>query len=168
MRPLAALLVCVTFIGMTAMFTRDRVGDVEDSASITRASAQSVSMEIVPTVPLAPDPFALRGEDEQAGPALTASINGATVLMIREPVGAGEVVRVNSLTGLIDGMNELYIEASPSTDRPSGVSGLRIRVLRGYDTAQEKTFWADYFEKPSGTVSLDLHEANSGNSHVGK
>lgn len=166
MRPLAAILVCVVFIGVTALFTRERVTRNDVLGPRWALIDERIALEIVPTFPLEADPFALKGEAEEAGPALTAGVNGVRVLRVDGPVEAGAAVRVNPVPGLTQGVNEVFVEASPPTGRQSRVAGIRIRILRGEEILEEKVLWSDHSEKVTGTLTFTVRDSASRKSDV--
>jgi hypothetical protein len=166
MRPLAAILVCVVFIGVTALFTRERVTRGEALGPSQALIDERITLEIVPTFPLEADPFALKGEAEEAGPALTAGVNGVEVLRVGGPVEAGDSVRVSPVPGLAKGVNEVFVEGCPPSGRRGRVAGIRIRILRGEEILEEKVLWSDHSEKVSGTLTFTLRDSGSGKSDV--
>jgi hypothetical protein len=166
MRPLVALLVCIFFIGGTALFTRERVTGGGFSGPPLSPTDEKITLEIVPTFAVEADPFALKGEAEETAPALTAAVNGARVLKVEGPLEAGAAVRLSPLPGLVQGVNEVFVEASPPSGREGRVAGLRIRLIRGDEIREEKAFWSDHSEKVSGSFSFTLRESAPGKPHV--
>lgn len=140
MRIVAAIFINILFIGGLALYMnhRDNKVPVEKTPIQTTISQGIFTLEITPGFAPAPDPFALSTDP----PALLLIKTGnREILRKTEGVEAGKPLRVEALSGLAVGHNELYIQASPPSD-DNAHHALRVRVLENETSIADATFWA--------------------------
>lgn len=154
MRPIFALVLVVGILGgMRAyMGLRPQVQRANVTPVETLAQGQFV-VELLTTFAAGPDEFALDASD---APALLVNFRGRVLLSRKEPLRAGETVKIESVQGLAAGANEFYIQATPqdpSLDQPMAI---RVRVLRNEMLVAEQTLWGNPGESVQGTILLRL------------
>ncbi len=117
------------------------------------------ALEISTSFALARDPFALTVDADQ-GRALTVRLSGSIVLEA-DAMPSGGVLRIAPIPGLLAGVNEFHVLATPPVD-PGGQSevrhALRLRLLRGAEVVAEQTFWAEQGAPVSGTLHMHLEQ----------
>lgn len=120
------------------------------------AATDEFALELTPTFTPVPDPFALAGDGENAG-ALSARLRGRDLVGLEAAgaAGAGAPVRVDKLPGVVRGMNEIAVAASPPNEDVSRRNFLQARVFRNGVPVAERTFWADAGARVEGVVGFD-------------
>jgi hypothetical protein len=155
MRPLIAVVIWVVLVGGLVLFVQSREA-VETAQSFRLVPVQGTyALEITPTFAAEPDPFALRVEDEEQPSALTVKLNGKEVLRLTDRVDAGASIRVEPLRGLVEGGNELYLEANPPTKEAGRSHAVRVRVLRDGIPLSDRSFWSGQGSKIATTLRVN-------------
>ncbi len=111
------------------------------------------SIEITPTFSTEKDPFALTTTDTSAVP-LIIKLNGKALVLDVEEVQRGQTIRLDNVTGILAGHNEIYINASPPLAENSLEHGVRLKVFEESATVIDETLWASQGALVSGTVSF--------------
>ncbi|MEK7468905.1 MAG: hypothetical protein AAB074_16140 [Planctomycetota bacterium] len=141
MRFLLTALIWVVFVGSVALFTsrRDARGPV---ASYARAAAKGIfAVEVTASFTAEPDPFALdTGKAKPAG--LVVRVNGVEAIRAAT-VKPGAAIRVEPVAAVLEGKNELFIEAYPPADQLNRSHAIRVRILRDGEPVAERTFWSE-------------------------
>jgi hypothetical protein len=154
MRILLSLAIWVVFAGGVALFTsrRDARGPVE---SYARAPAKGIfAVEVTASFAAEPDPFALdTGKEKAAG--LVVRVNGVEVLRATH-VTPGKALRAEPVPAVLEGKNELFVEASPPPDQLNRSHAIRIRVLRDGEPVAEKTLWSEPGTPVAAVFPLDV------------
>ncbi len=116
--------------------------------------AKSFAVEITPTFSIEKDPFALTTTDE---PVLSLEIrlNGNTLSLPSEELLRGQTVRIDRVTGIQAGYNEILINASPPLQESSLEHGVRVKLIEGDSIEVDETLWAAQGALVSGTISFD-------------
>ncbi|HEY5672184.1 MAG TPA: hypothetical protein VIR78_00595 [Malonomonas sp.] len=168
MRFILTALIWLVVIGGLSFYIHQR-----DARIIPQAQAQiSVAMtaadyllEVTPTFGAEVDPFALLDEG-QAPATLLVRLGGQNLYRGEEPLARGEILQIEPVSGLVEGNNELYFEASPPFEEAHLNHALRVRLLRGGVVQLDQTLWAEAGGKVSGTVLFQLEpSAEAGNDH---
>lgn len=159
MRPALAVVIWVVLVGGLGLYVRSYEA-VKTAQSFQPALAQGAyALEITPTFAAEPDPFALRTEDGEDPPALILKLNGKELLKLTERVGAGAPILVEPLTGLLEGSNEVYLEANPPIKETGRSNALRVRVLRDGIPVSDRTFWSGQGSKIARTLLINTASA---------
>ncbi|MCA1960149.1 MAG: hypothetical protein LDL33_05080 [Desulfomonile sp.] len=147
MRPALTLLLWVVLVGGLAVYMNQRTA-VQNAPHIDLHTAGGqFAMEVTTTFPLEPDPFALRNGENDDAQALVVRVNGRDVLRRTERVEAGLPIRVESISGLTQGENEVYVEANPPLDMAGKSQAVRVRVLQDASVIADKSLWSDQGNK---------------------
>lgn len=168
MRPVLAFLIWVAFIGGLAAYMHTRETTARVGAVELRSAVGSYSLEITPTFDVEQDPFALRTDDGTSDSTLVVRVNGKDVLKRSDRVEKGAPIRVEPLTGLVDGSNEIYLEATPPIELSGRSLALRVRLFKDGAEFADRTFWTEGGSKiatafpvkiePDGTSGKDQHD----------
>ena len=141
MRFLLTAAIWIVFAGSVALFTtrRDARGPV---MSYARGPAKGVfAVEVTASFSAEPDPFALdTGKAKPAG--LVVRVNGVEAIRAAN-VRPGEALRAEPVKAVLEGKNELFIEASPPQDQINRSHAIRVRILRDGEPVAERTFWSE-------------------------
>jgi len=120
------------------------------------AADGQVTVEVTTTFPLEPDPFALHGSGSDDAPALVVRVNGRDVLRRTERVEAGSPIRVDSVSGLAQGKNEIYVEANPPLDMAGKSQAVRVRVLQDSSVIADRSLWSDEANKIAAAFAVNI------------
>jgi hypothetical protein len=94
-------------------------------------------------------------------------MNGAEVLRREGEIAAGETLVVDPLPPVLEGRNEVYIEAAPPGEEALQAHALRVRVLRGAQTIADETLWSEAGAALSGGVTFEARDsADPEDAHV--
>lgn len=166
MRLFFTALVWLLIVGGLFLYIEQRDARILQPAEATTAPeilGSDYVLEITPTFGAEADPFALRDED-QAPATLLVRLGGVDVLREARPLARGETLRIEPLTGLQAGRNELFIEASPSFEESHLAHALRVKLLLSGVVQLDRTLWGEAGTKVTGTVEF-LIEHPAGASH---
>jgi hypothetical protein len=105
---------------------------------------------------LEPDPFALRTDDEAGAPALLVRLGNYEILRKTDRLEAGSIIRVEPLSGLVLGDNEIYFQASPPIEDADKHHAVRLQILLKNQIIAEKTFWSPPGGNLAGTFRFTL------------
>jgi hypothetical protein len=167
MRPLLAIVLSVGILGGLALYMRFRdVGRPLPRGESPREVGGEFRLEIATTAPLEVDPFAPSSGEGEGPAALVVRFNGQSVLHA-ERVAADEPVIVERLPGVVEGVNEVFVEAHPSLDGPAAVFAVRVRVFQESRPVAETTFWSEPRGVAGGTLRFDAGHDSTPHEHNG-
>ncbi len=157
MRFILVLCIWIVIIGGVYTYTVNR--DRHIPTTIRRIEAATLdtrnfSLEITPTFTLEKDPFALSLNEEES--LVEVLVNGRSIQVNTEQSQAGQIMRVEHIAGLVEGANEIFIEASPPNSDSSSEYGLRLKVLEDTLPVAETTLWSNAGSLVSGSLHFDL------------
>lgn len=160
-RILFAIFIWIVLIGGLALYMRHRDANPAAAAPgrILPAATAEYTLELTPSFAPVPDPFALVKPGEKA-PAMTARLRGREVLRTPDGALAGRPVRVDKLPGVLAGINEVAVAASPpafdsATTKAPVRNFLQARILENGVPRAEETFWADGTDRVAGVLRFD-------------
>ncbi len=132
-----AVVLCVLILGGAGWFLREKPSEANvPEFQYTQVAAQ-YALELTPTFSLEKDPFALNMDES---PALVVRL-GDKELLALDSVSAGEPVLLEEVRGLVLGMNEFFIKATPSAGSALGAQALRVRLLQGGQPVAAESYW---------------------------
>ena len=141
----------VVLIGGMIVYLHHR--DIPDLAAGTaielRTAEGNYVLEIITTFAVEPDPFALQVDQSEKPTALVVRLGGREILRRTDRLEAGTPIRVEPIVGVVEGTNEIYLEASPPLEQSAKSHAVRVRVLRDGRPVAEETFWS----LPGGKVA---------------
>lgn len=156
MRILTSMLIWVVLVGGMALYMKQRT-TVEAVAGYRPEAAPGVfRLEATLSFTAAPDPFALDPGDDNGLVVLRVRVNGVEAISQRESVAAGSILSIEPAPGLIAGMNEFYVEASPPIEESDRPHAVRVRVFRNGDALAEHTLWSAPGGRIAGVFDLEL------------
>lgn len=158
--------VWIVLIGGVYLYTvrRDHDSPPRPAATpIVPLKDRSLVLEYTPTFSLEKDPFALTTEEGQS--LLEVRINGSRLDVAVETLQPGQPIRVEVGEHLVQGPNELFVQASPPTGEGEREYGIRIKILEGASLLAEKTVWGTSGGLVSGTMPFTLAEKEGSHDH---
>ena len=154
MRPILALLVPIILLGGLQLSMELRPRATAPTAAIAATTAAGkFTIEISLTFDAGPDEFALNATD---APSLVVRLQGRELLRRTDAVEGGRPIQITDVQGLVEGANELYIEATPMDASRLQALALRVQVLRDGSPIATETLWAEPGESIRGSVALQI------------
>lgn len=137
------------------MYMNNRPEPLRIETEVLEEATGEYRIEVVTSSRLVPDPFALDVSDKKPA-SLELYANGEEVLSVSDELDAGSVLVVGNPKGLIKGINEFFVSASPPLEN-SGIShAVRVRVYSGTELIADLTLWSEPCMKLSATFTADL------------
>jgi len=168
MRFILVALIWLVVIGGLSFYINQRDARIIPQAQAKAAVAVSAAdylLEVTPTFGVESDPFSLMDEG-QAPATLLVRLGGQNIYRGDQPLARGETLRIEPVSGLVEGSNELFFEASPPFAEAHLSHALRVRLLRADVVQLDQTLWADAGGKVSGTVVFALEPTGeAGHDH---
>jgi hypothetical protein len=121
-----------------------------------REAQAHYALEVTTTFSVEPDPFALQTDTSGESTALLVRLGGKTILHQTGSVEAGVPLRVEPVPGLVQGLNEFYVEASLPMEKTGKSFALRMRLLQDNQPVTDQTFWSDTAGKVAGTFGVTI------------
>jgi hypothetical protein len=156
MRPAIAVLIWLIIIGGLSAYMHKRETIRPGSTYEVQEASGNFAVEITTTFDVEPDPFALRTDSGTAAPAMLVRINGQDVLRQAEKVERGMPIRLEPVPALIQGHNELYIEANPPMDQTAQSLAMRVRVFQGNQPVADQSIWSEAGSKIAAALPVEI------------
>lgn len=121
------------------------------------------SIEITPTFSTEKDPFALVTA-ETPDTNFQFKLNGTLLDTDKVDLHRGQSLQFNKVGGVLEGHNEIYVEASPPVTEDQIEHGLRIKLYQEQTLILDKTVWSSLGTQVSATVSFN-HDQNKRDAH---
>jgi hypothetical protein len=168
-RPILAILVWVLILGGVAGYIQTRQERPAVGAFQPAAAAGRFTLEFVSTTELEPDPFGIRASPDNAPTSFVLKINGQQVLAKNDRLEAGIPLRLENVSGLSEGQNELYLEANLPLESANRAHAYRVTIKRDGETIAEQTLWSEPGLRLATSLSLNIpsadHEAKTDHGH---
>ena len=160
MRIIATIIVWVAFIGSMAFYMkqRDVAGYASDDIIQFKKATRVYALELTPSFVPESDPFALNLDNQNTTSPLIVKLGDREIFRISAPPDTVEYYRIEPLTHLHFGKNEIFVEASPPAGDYFTSNALRIRLMENGHPLAEKTIWSPPGAKISGTFQFNLKE----------
>jgi hypothetical protein len=153
MRPFLAAAIWIVLIGGLTLYMNVRDTAKPPAAFESRQASGTYSAELTTTFPLEVDPFALHDESEQAA-LLLMKLNGKVILKVTDQLDAGSSLTVDPLSGVQDGLNEFYVEASPPIEASRKSYAIRIQLREDHRSVLDRTLWSEPGSRISATIQF--------------
>ena len=166
MRFLLVVIIWVVIVGGLWSYIADRDTKRQQIVAATPMDLSvegQFAIEVTPTFSTEEDPFALTTSDSIVSP-LTVKLNGMTVDSHSQEVLRGKTIRIEDVSGVLSGHNEIYVTASPPMSENTLEHGVRVKLYENSALVVDQTVWADQGALVSGTVSFS-HSTNKEGSH---
>ncbi len=166
MRFILTIIIWVVIVGGLWSYSKQRQ-IVE--ASIVRQNPTIAKVEdvysllLTPTFSIEPDPFALQTENTDG--AVELRLNGITIPVDADSLRRGKPWILDKVGGLVEGQNEIYVEASPPISESDLEHGVRVQVLKGEVAAVDSTLWSKQGSLVSGTIHFEMKARDDQHDH---
>lgn len=161
MRPLLAAAIWIILVGGLAAYMHGRDQALGIPEFRQTSASGDFALEATTSFAVEPDPFALQVDEATKPPALVVKLNGKSVLLITERLEAGTPIVAEKVGGIVEGPNELYVEANPPLEMAGKSHAIRVRLLRGGHTIAEKSFWSEPGSKIATTFTVNVGPAQA-------
>jgi hypothetical protein len=149
---LVALLWLVILGGLRMYFAEHQSKAVVPSVSTAPARASgSYRLALTPTFSAEPDPFTLQ-TDTNKDTGVIIRINGQPVNLGDRTLRAGKVLLLEGLSGVNQGNNDIFVQASPPVTESTRSQGLRVQLFVDETPLLDTTLWSTEGALVSGTV----------------
>lgn len=156
MRPILAIIIWLVLIGGLSAYMHGREEIHRATSYEVRKLTEDFALEVTTTFDVEPDPFALRTDTQASAPALLVRVNGQEALRRSDRVDRGIPQRLEPVPGLIQGRNEIYLEANPPLDQAGHSLAVRVRVFRGDQPVADQSLWSDQGSSIAATFPVDI------------
>ena len=157
----------MVFVGGLGLYMRQRDAGASEGPTVIRleTAAGQYAVEVTPSFAAAPDPFALQIDEQDAGAALVVRLGEREILRVTDHVEGGKPLRIEDVEGVVVGMNEVLVEASPPTDQADRRHFVLLRVLRDEAAIAERTFWSEGGAKVAGSLRFEIAAGDREGAH---
>jgi hypothetical protein len=166
MRFILTIIIWVVIVGGLWSYSKQRQ-IVE--ASIVRQNPTIAEVEeiysllLTPTFSVEPDPFVLQIENSTA--AVDLRLNGMTIPLDSGSLRRGYPWTLAKVGGLVEGQNEIYVQASPPISESDLEHGVRVQLLKGEVVIIDSTLWSKQGSLVSGTIHFELKAKDDQHDH---
>ena len=163
------LVICIWILilgGLSAYsYHRDQSRPQQSAVAVeTAAATGTYDLFITPTFGVEADPFALDADTAMEN-AFLVQLNGHKIPLEIETVQRGVQVSLLELSNLNQGINEIYIKASPPVAKAHLEHGVRVVLSHENKPIVDQTLWSSSGGIVSGTVTFELETAESVHDH---
>jgi|SRR5271157_234104 len=151
------LLIWVIGIGGLSLYMHEReVARAQDNAElmVQRTPEGRFGLDITLSFTAQPDSFGVDTDEKPT--SLLVRLNGKEILRRDDEVAAGIPVLVEPVRGLVEGVNEFYVESSPPSGEAPRAQAVRLRCFRDGKELTEHTYWTEAGPDISATFSINL------------
>jgi len=149
---LVALLWLVIMGGLRQYFAEHQSKAVVPSVSNAPAHASgSYRLALTPTFSVEPDPFALQ-TDTVKDTGVIIRINGQPLSLGDNTLREGKVLFFEGRSGVNQGNNDIFVQASPPVAESGRSQGLRVQLFVDETALLDTTLWSAEGALVSGTV----------------
>lgn len=155
------------FLGGIWLYTSQRDSAVQQAELAPPVVDQMVygpfSLEITTTFDTETDPFALAAES--AATSAIVRLNGQDIVLPETGLHRGSVVRVENISGILEGYNDIYLEASPPLTESVLEHGVRLKIFAKEELLLDRTVWGSSGALVSDSFGFKYSAAEEGGSH---
>ncbi len=151
------LLIWVIGMGGLSLYMHEReVARAQENADmmVQTTPEGAFGLDITLSFAAQPDSFGVKTDEKPT--SLLVRLNGKEVLRRHDEVAAGIPVLVEPVRGLVDGVNEFYVESSPSSGEAPRAEAVRLRCFRDGKELTEHTYWTEVGANISAAFSINL------------
>ena len=152
--------------GLGAYFNqRDQNRPQQNAVAVeTAAATGTYDLSITPTFGVEADPFALDADAAMEN-AFLVQLNGQKISTDIENLQRGVPVSQTSLANLNQGINEIYVKASPPLAESYLEHGVRVVLTHEGKPIIDQTIWSSSGGVVSGTVTFELETPEVAHDH---
>lgn len=161
MRFLLSLIIWTVIVGGLFLYTSSRdaaVSRITAAVPVELDVEGNFTLEITPTFSTEKDPFALQVDDSDQQP-LEVRLNGQKISLPEEEIVRGKTLRIENISGILKGYNEVYVKASPPLDESELDHGVRLHILQDEKSLASDTIWSGQGALVSGSLNFSYGDA---------
>jgi len=151
------LLIWFIGIGGLSLYMHEREGArPQENAEMRsqRTPEGTFGLDITLSFTAQPDSFGVKTDEKPT--SLLVRLNGKEILRRQDEVAAGIPVLVEPVKGLVDGVNEFYVESTPPSGEAPRSQAVRLRCFRDGKKLTEHTYWTEASANISAAFSINL------------
>jgi hypothetical protein len=155
----APLLIWIIGMGGLSLYMHTReVAHADKNTEVNERSGPegTFGLDITLSFTAQPDSFEVKTHETDKLTSLVVRLNGKEILHRYDEVAAGIPVPVKPVKGLVDGVNEFYVESSPPSGEAPRAQAVRLRCFRDGKELTEHTYWTEVCTNISATFSINL------------
>ena len=160
LRIIGAILCWVLITGGLWFYMNNRSEPQRIEGEVIEKAEGEYRIELTTSFAAVPDPFALDVGDSPPA-SLELLINGNNVISVDRDMSAGEELTAEAPVGLVKGVNEFFVSASPPLESVRKAHAVRVRLYYGAELVAERTLWSEPGMKLAATFRVDLSEEAS-------
>ena len=153
------LLIWIIGMGGLSLYMHTReVAQAQKTVEMNERSSPegTFGLDITLSFTAQPDSFEVKTDETEKPTSLLVRLNGKEILRRYDEVAAGIPVLVEPVRGLVDGVNEFYVESSPPSGEAPRAQAVRLRCFRDGKELTEHTYWTEVCTNMSATFSINL------------
>jgi len=153
------LLIWAIGMGGLSLYMHEReVARAQDNAELMmqRTPEGTFGLDITLSFTAQPDSFGVETDETEKPASLLVRLNGKEILRRDDEVAAGIPVLVEPVRGLVDGVNEFYVESSPPSGEAPRARAVRLRCFRDGKELTDRTNWTEAGANVSGAFSINF------------
>ncbi len=153
----APLLIWIIGMGGLSLYMHEReVARAQENAEmmVQRTPEGAFGLDITLSFTAQPDSFGVKTDEKPT--SLLVRLNGKEILRRDDEVAAGIPVLVEPVRGLVEGVNEFYVESSPPSGEALRAQPVRLRCFRDGKELTEQTNWTEVGGNISAAFSINL------------
>lgn len=158
MRFILTLVIWLVIVGGLWLYTQQRDAAIGQAAAslVDLTVDETITIELTSTFNVEEDPFALQTDDTPSL-GIELKLNGSDIPLSDQSVQRGQVIRIDDVSGVLKGHNELYLKASPPAEESNIDQGVRVRLLINGDPVEDHTMWSTSGALVSGGFSFEYN-----------
>lgn len=161
MRPILVAVIWLVLVGGLLAYVQTRdTGKAADDYHLHQATG-GFRLEATTTFDVEPDPFALTTNADEQPAAFLLKVNGAEAVRLTERLKGGAPIVVEPVPGLVEGKNELFVEAVPPLDQAGRSQAIRVRLLCDGHPIADHTLWSEPGSKIATAFPVFIENAPS-------
>lgn len=155
------LAIWVVLVGGLSVYMQNReaLELSHGEALILRPAAGIYSIEVTPSFAAESDPFALNLDETDKAPAILLRLGNTELLRKSGGIEAGFPIRLENITGIVEGSNEVYVSAAPPGGHPQQRHFVQLRVLRDGNEIATTILSSEGGATVAGSLLFQVHAA---------
>jgi len=153
------ILLLIWVIGMGGlslyMHERESVQAMDNGEMMVQRTPEGIfGLDITLSFTAQPDSFGVKTDEKPT--SLLVRLNGKEILRRHDEVAAGIPVLIEPVRGLVEGVNEFYVESSPASGEAPRAEAVRLRCFWDGKELIEHTYWTEAGPDISATFPINL------------
>jgi len=160
MRPLFAMTIAIVILGGLKLYMTHRPQAAPGAVAYHEITAPGdFFLQLTLTFDAGPDAFAL---NPATAPSLLIQRNGQDLLRRTDHVAAFEPIEIRPLVDVVRGVNEFFVQATPTAVDPGASRSVRVRMFQDEAAIGDATLWSEPGEPVQGIVRVVVGQTSTG------